>query len=489
MRKILTYIKFFLFTMLFICCDASTLDEVPKGVVSEEVFFNAKENAEMALRGAYYKVGSSFNGYGIWQYVIEDLGVDYGVGGWFDSFPYSSYSDWSATNPDFIDWGLWGNFWDLIFQNNRLLERIPAIQMDTTSKDRILGEAYGLRALAYFSLLNWFGPVAEITSASEKRLEIPRGTLASNYRLIETDLTNAIALLPTKSAMITMDETEYGRLSKGAVQGLLVKVYLEQHKWSAAASLALEIIESNEYALEANYLDVFSMENEGYSNTELLWTIPFTSPSMAEPQQSQLLQVYLFKAPEISSYNHFNQWGGTIRITSAFYESFEQGDLRKNGLFYSNTAAFYGVDNPVMLLKYPADKNATGSRNGNDFPFIRYADILLMRAEALNNLGNQSDAIVEINKVRTRAGLPPLDETQYDQEALASQIVQERRWEFYFEGHGKRDLKRMHPELLKDHIKSVSSDWETKGVESYFILPIPANAIRANPLLEQNPGF
>lgn len=489
MSRILKYIAVFSFSMIFVFCDRSLLDEVPKGVVSEEVFFNSNENAEIALRGAYYKVGSSFNGYGIWQYVIEDLGVDYGVGGWFDSFSYSNYSDWSATNPDFIDWGLWGNFWDLIFQNNRLLELVPAIQMDATSKDRILGEAYGLRAFAYFSLLNWFGPVAEITTASEKRFEIPRGTLASNFKLIETDLINAISLLPSKSALMTMGETEYGRLSKGAVQGLLVKVYLEQQKWSDAASLALEIIDSNEYTLESNYLDVFSMENEGYSNTEILWTVPFTTPSTAEPQQSQLLQVYLFKAPEITSYNHFNHWGGTIRIASEFYESFEQGDLRKNGLFYSNTAALYGIDNPVMLLKYPADKNATGSRNGNDFPFIRYADILLMRAEALNNLGNQSEAIVEVNKVRSRAGLAALDESLYGQEALAKHIVQERRWEFYFEGHGKRDLKRMQPEMLKDHIKSVSSDWETRGVENYFILPIPANAIIANPLLEQNPGF
>ena len=483
-------IYFCLLCLLFTSssCDENLLQEISKGVVSEAQFWQTQEEVEMGIRAAYYKVGASFNGgYGLWQYVIEDLGVDYTDAACFHT--YISYSDWSSISPNFTDWGIWGNLWGLIRDTNRLLDKVPKAPIDTAVQERVLGEAYALRALGYFTLVNWFGSVPEVIAYDEMKTEIPRASYSSNYSLIESDLLAAIQLLPSKSSLVAISEKEYGRLAKGAAQGLLARVYLQQEKWLEVINLTEEIIQSNEYALETNYLNIFSIENQGFTNSELLWSMLFSSTSLAEPPQFQMLMVYLFKAPEITAYNHFNEWGGNMRLTTDFFNSFETGDQRKNGLYYSMTAASWGIQNPVMLVKYPADTESTGEGNGNNYPFIRYADILLMRAEALNNLGNQSEAIVEVNKVRSRAGLGALDESLHDQKSLATHILQERRWEFYFEGHGKRDLKRMHPELLKDHIKSVSSDWEAKGVESYFILPIPENALRANPLLEQNPGF
>ena len=488
MKNIINRIGFFLIIVSISSCSDDFLEEVTKGSVSENAYWTSESDAVSGLRGAYYQVGTSFSGYSVWQYVVDDLGVDSGVGGWFASEQYSNYSDWSSTTPDFTDWGIWGAMWEMINKTNQVLDRTPAINMDEAAKARILGEAHGLRAFGYFTMLNWFGPMAEVTTNNDLRFEIPRGTVESNYALIESDLLSAIASLPLKSELIAMGELEHGRLSKGAAQGLLVKVYTEQSKWQEAADLAGEIISSDEYQLEPNYLDVFDLGNQGYDNKEVLWPLVFTSPSIADPVQSQIFFVYTYKASEDTSFAHFNDWGGTARATTDFYNSFEAGDVRREGLFYS-TADQSWLTDPVMLTKHPADPTSNGIDSGNDFAFIRYADVLLMRAEALNKLGDLSGAVIEINKVRSRAALGDLVFTNFDQPALHNQIFNERRWELYFEGHGKRDMKRMQYDRLLDHIKSESSDWQTKGAERYLLLPIPAGALSANPLLTQNPGF
>lgn len=489
MKNIIKILSLFFLVSTIISCSDDALQEVSRGVITDGSFWTSENEAEMGIRAAYYKAGTSFNGaYGVWQYIIDDVGTDIGVGGWFASNQYSNYSNWSATTPDFTDWGIWKHMWVMIYNTNRVLDEVPAIDMDESAKERILGEAYGLRALAYFTMLNWFGPMAEITSSTDSRIEIPRGTLKSNYALIDADLLKAIEYLPLKSELVAMGEPEYGRLSKGAVQGLLVKSYIEQGKWLEADNLANEIIISQEYDLEPNYLDIFSFAKEGFDNKEVLWPMAFITPTDSNPQQSQVLQVYLYKATEITSFSNFNNWGGTVSSTTDFYNSFEAGDLRREGLFYSALDAS-SKDNPVMLVKYPADPASTGSRNGNDYPVVRYADILLMKAEALNNMGDVSGAITEINKVRLRAGLLELKSVDFNRATLHDQILNERKWELYFEGHAKRDMKRMNEDLLIDYIESVSSDWETTGAERYLLLPIPNSALIANPLLTQNPGF
>ena len=478
----------FLITFIALSCSEDALEEISRGVVTDESFWTTQAEAEMGIRTVYYNAGASFTGaYGVWQYIVEDVGTDVGVGGWFASDQYSNYSNWSSTTPDFADWAVWRPMWDMIYSANKVLDEVPNINMDQTIKERILGEAHGLRALAYFTMLNWYGPMAEVITSNDFRTEIPRGTITSNYTLIEADLAEAIQFLPLKSELVDKGELEYGRLTKGAVQGLLVKSYIEQSKWSEAANLALEIINSGEYGLEAVYLDIFSLKNEGFLNREVLWPMAFVTPQDANPQQSQVLQVYLHKASEITSFANFNDWG-TIRATEVFYNSFELGDTRREGLFYSTNSA-ESIGDPIMLVKYPADPASEGSKNGNDYPFLRYADILLMRAEALNNMGNISGAIIEINKVRLRANLPSLNADGFTQSTLNEHILNERRWELYFEGHGKRDLKRMNVDRLLAYIKTVSSDWESKTAERYLLLPIPNSALLANPALVQNSGF
>ncbi|MBN1950178.1 MAG: RagB/SusD family nutrient uptake outer membrane protein [Bacteroidales bacterium] len=482
MKKILVISAIATFFMMYSCDEV--LKEDVYGQISNEEFWQTEADAVAGIKSAYAETRGGWQGLSVWQFVVEDLGTDIGTGGYFSTYDYSNYTNWSGTNPDFPGWGIWPAFWQSINYANTILDRVPGMEIDEAVKNRILGEAHGIRAMVYFHLVNWFGGVPEITTTTEIPLELPRQTVESNYTLIEADLKIAIDNLPSKSELINLGEADYGRLSKQAVQSLLARVYLQLGRWSECSELCESVINSGQYSLETDYLNMFSFAKEGYNNSEVIWVLPFIAGS-SPTVDGLVLQVYCYRAPEKSDFDNYYDWSGDIRSTTSFYESFESGDLRREGLFRSSD----GTTDPIMLLKYPADPATDGRYSGNDYPFIRYADILLMKAEALTQLDDPENAVNEINKVRARAGLAGINAADFDKESLLHHILQERRWEFYFEGHAKRDMVRLDPEGMLEHIKAQSSDWETYGAERYLLLPLPTGALAANPGLEQNPGF
>lgn len=464
-------------------CD-DVLVEKNYGQIADGDYWNTETDAVSAIKAAYASTRGGWQGLSFWQFCVEDMGTDISTGGYFAVNDYISYTGWSGTTPDFVDWGIWGDFWKSINYANTVLDKVPEMDIDEDVKNRVIGEAHAIRAMVYFYLVNWFGGVPEITTAKEAPLEIPRQSVESNYLLIEEDLNTAIQLLPAKSALVSMGEDDYGRLSSGAARALLARVYQQQGKWSECAAATLEVINSGEYELEPVYEDIFSLANEGFGNSEVIWVLPFitgTSPAV----DANVFQVYIWRASENTDYSNYYEWNGEIRATTDFYNSFENGDLRKKLLFASSDA----MDNPIMMIKYPPDPATEGSMSGTDYPFIRLADILLTRAEALAHLEDIEGAVEEINKVRARAGLSDLDPSNFTSVSLLNHILQERRWELYFEGHNKRDMIRMDREGLLEYIKSQSADWESYSAERYLLLPLPSNALASNPGLVQNPGF
>ena len=141
---------------------------------------------------------------------------------------------------------------------------------------------------------------------------------------------------------------------------------------------------------------------------------------------------------------------------------------------------------PVIMAKYPADPNSNGQIGGNDFIVFRYSDILLMRAEALNEMNMLGDALPLVNQVRNRSNLPNLNMAGLDQTSLRNHIFQERKWEFYFEGKGRMDMVRQG--TLINHVSQVSAD-AAGNPDRYLYLPIPLDALTQNPGLNQNPGY
>ncbi len=482
MKNIAKLLILLTLTGIYGCEDV--LEETIYGQISGANYWNTEQDAVAAIKAAYASTRGGWQGLSFWQFCVEDMGTDIATGGYFATRDYTAYTGWSGTTPDFVDWGIWFDFWKSVNYANTVLDNVPDMDIDENVKNRVIGEAHAIRAMVYFMMVNWFGGMAEITTAKETPLEIPRQSVESNYQLIENDLITAIGLLPLKSNLVAMGETDYGRLTRGAAQALLSRVYLQQGKWQDCASTCLEVINSQEYSLEDNYTDIFSLENEGFRNKEVIWVLPFiagTSPVV----DANVLQVYLWRAPENKAYDIYYDWNGDIRVTLDFFNSFENGDLRRKGLLSSADA----TANPIMLLKYPPDPATEGFNSGTDYPFIRLADVLLMRAEALANLNNLEGAVYEVNKVRLRAGLEGIGVTNFNMKTLLDHIFMERRWELYFEGHAKRDMIRMDYDGMIDYIKSQSADWETVTAERYLLLPIPANALASNPGLTQNPGF
>lgn len=482
MKKIISIIIVAMLTVTYGCENA--LEEKNYGQIANEDYWNTELDAVTAIKAAYASTRGEWQGFTLWQFVVEDMGTDISTGGYFATLDYTAYTGWSATTPDFTEWGIWSSFWESINYSNTVLDYVPTMDIDEQVKNRIIGEAHALRAMVYFYLVNWFGGMAEVTTTLETPMEIPRQTVESNYLLIENDLTTAIGLLPLKSELVAMGETDYGRLTKGAAQALLARVYLQQGKWQECADAALDVMNSNEYSLEPDYKAIFALNNEGFVNKEVIWVIPFiagTSPVI----DAVVLQVYLWRAPENTDYSKYYDWNGDIRVTTDFYTSFETGDMRRSLLLSSTDA----TTDPIMMLKFPPDPATDGYSSGTDYPLIRLADLILMRAEALANLDNPEGAVDEVNKVRNRAGLNDIIASNFTKISLLTHIYNERKWELYFEGHAKRDKIRMDYDGMLEYIKSVSEDWETFTAERYLLLPIPANAVASNPGLKQNPGF
>jgi hypothetical protein len=136
-------------------------------------------------------------------------------------------------------------------------------------------------------------------------------------------------------------------------------------------------------------------------------------------------------------------------------------------------------------MKFPPDPNAQGSQHGNDFPFIRYAEILLSRAEALNELnGSNQESIDLVNLIRNRAGLGDVTLASFGtKENLRDHIMDERRWEFWYEGKRRTDLLRTGKYIQSARDRGASAD------DKHKVFPIPQTEIDANKLLKQNPGF
>lgn len=390
--------------------------------------------------------------------------------------PFEDFT-WDATHP----WlsGFWGRYYNAIYRANIVIDKVPEIEMDETRKAQIIAEARFLRAYNYFYLYDFFGPTPLIVSSATTPLDKPSRPAKEEFiKFVEDEF---IAV----SKVLNVTQTQYPRATKGAALGFLTKFYLNNQQWKEAAASAKELMDMQLYSLYlgANRANLFSLSNE--RNKEFIYVVPYiplssignTYLSHAAPPG------YKFKYPP-----HVN-FAAQFKLRSDFVNTFETGDQRKNALifFYVNNAdktIVLGHDD-VRSFKYPEDPNGIGDVTGSDVPLIRYADILLSRAEALNEMnGPNQESIDLINQVRNAAGLVALVLSNFpDKQSVRDHLLLERGWEFHTEALRRQDLIRMG--------KFISwAQQRGKAAKDYMVLfPIPQREIDANPNLEQNPGY
>lgn len=465
----------------------SFLDREP---ISEETYEDAYERAdqiEAALVGAYETFQSDAY---VWNNILlSDVRSDnYYAGGDNAEIFEMDYLNVSTTNSKVFQ--SWTNIYNGIMKANIVMDKVVGIvDPDLTDERRqqIIGEAYFLRAYHYFMLVKYFGGVPLVTEPTETTdpdlIYLPRATVEETYALIEADLTEAASLLP--DAYGDDASVNKARATAGAANALAAKATAQQGDYTTAL-IYIEAVENStaDYELLDDY--AYLWDGNHYNSDESIIEVQYTgstegnwAPQMCLPPSLSGDEWRKFITPSHNLIDAFDAAGDDVRKgATVLFESVSWVDE-----YWENTT---GSSIP-FAYKW---KNAMGWASTDRQILLRLGDILLLKAEALNETDAPTAALEELNKVRTRAGLPALDIA--DKAELRTAILNERRLELAQEGHRWDDLARYN--LLVSTMSELEEiDLRTGNATEYImteakiLLPIPQTEMDRNPNLTQNP--
>ena len=472
---------------LFAAC-SDFLNPKPTDVLAPENFYKSATDAVAAVNGVYEQTmwAHWLNFWYMSDIATDDIYASPNFGS--DGHHFDEYT-FNATEGTLA--GPWGDSYTTINRANAVLDHVPGIQMDSTLKARVIAEASYLRALAYFNLVRFYGdvPLIEHEVSSLEGLDVSRTPQAQVYALIVSDLQTAAAGLPA-----SYSGSDVGRVTSGAAQALLAKVYLQQHNYASAAQVTGDIIASGRYALNARWKDNFTISKE-FTNPESIWEINYDAT--LDPGAGSVIT--LFSLP--SNYPGGDSYG-LMGLTPSLVSLYSANDQRGNhGTFMArpytdlkNRTVTWTVPNGPAFDKYldeTSTQNMTARgwvQQDNNWIISRFADVLLMHAEAVNEGGaaGPMSAVVALDSVRHRAGLPSVGVTA--QGAMRDSIRVERRREFVLEGQRWFDLQRYGTLDAAMRAKQAEMGYAVTGVPSQYF-PIPQSEIDINPKLTQNPGW
>lgn len=473
--------KFSIIAILLVTCTSceKQLQERVFSQLSPNNYFTRAVDAETALNAVYASLNypNQIRDILVFGEVPTDIMFERAGAIFAQIQPVEDFT-WDASHAWLLNY--WTTLYKGIYDANLILESVPGIDMNEERKEILLGEARFFRAWNYFVLYDLFGPTPIVTTSETSVTDRPsRPSKEEFLSFVESEFTLAAAALPVTQA-------QYPRATKGAALSFLCKFYLNNKKWTEAAETAQQVIDLGAYSLFRvnNRTDLFSFSYE--KNSELIMVSPYLSIVGFGNGY------FAHAAP--AGYKH--QFGSKVifaanfRIRSAFLNSFHPDDERLDAFITSylhqngNTVTL-GVDD-ARSFKYPEDPNGVGSEAGNDIPLVRYADILLARAEALNELnGPTQESLDLINQVRQMAVVPDLQLADIaGKDDLRDRILDERGWEFHTEGLRRQDLIR-HGKFIDNAL----SRGKTAAKPHHVLYPIPQREIDANPNLEQNEGY
>ncbi len=478
--------RFFLLlftTTLFLSCSKKFLQEPPRTVTIQDLL-NSSDGALRLIAAVYNKLYAweehSFSWIGISSITSDDAdkGSDPGDSG----ADKGDLDNWTF-NPSGLSFlEVWISNFEGIGRATYALKYLPDINIP--DRDRYIGEAKFLRAYFNFNLVRTFGGVPKIDKVLESETDIAtatvRASVADIYAFIESDLNDAITKLP-----VNVPAAENGRVGKGAAQALLAKVSLYQKKWSLAKTMADAVITSGQYSLLTNNAMIW--REAGEFSSESIWEVNAKGTTPNKGVEGY----FVTQAPR--GPNGLG-WGFNTP-TQDLVNAYEAGDVRKAAtIMFAGQTLWDGfvvspqASNPRYNYKSYVSKTRE-SFNGDDWNsnknirILRYGEILLIKAEAENELGNILPAQQALNQIRNRAGLP--NTIAVLQSDLRNAIWKERRVEMAFEHDRMFDLRRTGRAgaVLRAHGKGY-----VDGKHDLF--PIPQREIDlSNGKLLQNPGY
>lgn len=466
------------------------LDKAPLDSINTANFFKTAADAEAAINGAYQPLQwPKLYNIRMWTTDIWAGNSIVGAGGGTDGIETQDISNFVTSTDNAAALDIWRGPSPGILRCNLVIKNVPGIEMDATLKNRILGEAHFLRANYYFMLVRLFGDVPLITDpiTAEDDLRPARIAKAQVYDLIISDLKQAISALPA-----SYTGNNIGRATKGAATGMLAKVYLTVGNYAEVVNNCQQVTALG-YQLNSNYADNFNPLTE-HSKESLFEVQYFGKTSFSFwSNENQASWASTFMGPRNS--NFVGGGYGWNQPTSEFLNQYEAGDSRKDKtVLYVGGPKFDGKDylasystTGFNVRKFLVPKSISPDYDTNPLNWVvlRYADVLLMEAEALCELNKLSEAVVPLNKVRNRAGLGNI--SAGSQSDLREKIRKERRIELAFEGHRWFDLIRYdNGQYAQQFFHSIG---KTNFIAKHLLLPIPQKEIDANPNLKQNMGY
>ncbi len=535
MKLISTLLIFALFG-LFSC---ESLDEPKPGFLDPETFLENQQDALDLLAGAYSGQYSIMSYLKSWI-ILNDIGSD-DCGYIYAEFPDRVQYDRFIYDPEYRDFlNMWWHHYIIINRASLVIAKVsdmPDFAFDSPSiKKRIIAEARFLRAYNYFNLIRGWGDVPffgdNYVSDPVGATDMDRTDVETIYDFIIEDLTKA------EEDLWDREKVEKGRATGGAAQALLSKVYLtragwrldantgemvqgDPSNWAKAAAWAKKLIDEGHYALMDSFRLVFPARPETYSyenNPEQIYFVNaveagpwFETKKYYGPRRFDNLGGYSSYVGEIELYNSFDSSDKRLPATYLmwvfdrdFNRRFNLNDPKDKWFWWPGLniphIGKYLPDEPYYV--YPPRENLSGT----NYPLFRYAEVLLIYAEAENeaNGGPDGQAVEAYNQVRRRAGLsewPNVTDPEGNlypntQDGFRQAVRQERRFELAFESKRLFDLRRwgILEQLIKDRanlpVHTQEDVIRAQNITKYHNLwPIPYYEIQRNPKLKQNPGF
>lgn len=451
-------------TLLMTSCGENFFDLEPASSVTVDKVYKTASDYNVAVIGCYSKLQSQVNFYTeCCEYRSDNLTLSAPTSGTQDRYDIDHFTEKPSNG---ILSSYWANFNNNIYRCNLLLDQIDNADFSESLKKQYKGEAMFIRALNYFNMYRIWGGVPatkHVVSAAEA-LKIGRYSDEQMFDLIAGDLKEIVSnnYLPDSYTSADM-----GRATSGAAKALLGKVYLTFHKWTEARDILAQLI--GKYQLVTPIAQVFNVDNK--NNNEIIFAVHFNKEVEGEGHS------YWFNITNAT--DDTNQ-------SNSLVNTYPTGDTRKDLITYVKAA-----NNVYLMNKFYDVKSTTFNVVGNDQILLRYADVLLMYAEALNEIGydasESSLALKYLNAVRERAGISDLTAKQLPtQEKFRKGILVERQREFPYEGQRWFDLVRM------GFAKSVMAENGIEIQDYQLLFPIPQQEIEKigdSSILWQNPGY
>ncbi|MBT28704.1 MAG: RagB/SusD family nutrient uptake outer membrane protein [Thalassobius sp.] len=497
------------FILIFSGC-SDFLDEEDPSNLTPENFYTIPDHAEAAIAAAYDDTRFYGDGAGIfssnWQLLEAPTGTATTETAQNSDLNNLYSLTWDGNTGHIKNW--WRGIYKLIANTNLVLEKVPGITpMDEGQKSRILGEARFIRAWAYFYAVRLWGDVPVVLtpqSADSEDFFPSRTSTEQVYEQIVADLKEA------ENAGLAWTDVS-GRISQSAAKAMLSKVYLTMagfplnkgaEYYTLAANKAKEIIDNPQgIDLFDNYMDVHD-ERLG-NQTEHLFSIQYNDLVAGNPMGN------MFPNFKPVSYRGPSGTGSTVP-TFAFYESYEEGDIRaqdQNGYFYTTyyengSGDAFDLGAPYIFKHFNVVANGIQGVEGTaqdnlNVPMMRFAEVLLIFAEASNEVnGPTQEALDALVRVRERAGLTTDGLSAFSQNEFREMVWKERWHELCYEGKTWFDMIRLKKVFnentlgFDDFVGHVNLNSNQTLQEKHLLFPLPIQEMLNNPnLTPQNPGY